>query len=318
MKLFGKELFTNKIDKTIFSSRISIIWNITLALAKLLFSYFGGPFFIISGIVNMLVATSKAICVRGLKEHNQDKFIIRNTFIGVSLLFVGIVYSVYMMRLIVLDVNTFKYDMILGIIIAIISFTELSLSLAGFFNILYHGHYYRNIKIINLSQAIMAMAWTEVAIMSFAHDGDTSLYDGITGVVAGILVSILSIAIFLGPKLSLSDHVYQNYYCKNQNKRINDKVVKVELTYSKFYPNYYYEGKSNYNIVKGKIKKGKNPIWKWNIFLLIIVLILSEILIFVYFAGWLIHLVKSSKIIKKLDIIMLDKGYINVTGGNDV
>ena len=72
----------------------------------------------------------------------------------------------------------------------------------------------------------------------------------------------------------------------------------IQLTYSKYYANYYYKGVQSGNLVDGRIVKGKTPIWKWNIWLLIIVMILSEILIFPYAIGALVFYFKNGKLSK--------------------
>ena len=62
--------------------------------------------------------------------------------------------------------------------------------------------------------------------------------------------------------------------------------------------------------------KGKNPIFKWNIFIIILVMILSEILIFPYSIGALINYFKHYKLIEKLDELMIENNFIKV--GDDV
>ena len=93
---------------------------------------------------------------------------------------------------------------------------------------------------------------------------------------------------------------------------IIEDEINIQLTNSKFYGNFNYIGKKEGNIIKGKIIKGKSPIFKWNIYLLILVIVLSEILIFPYAVGAFIFYLKSSKIIDKLDNIMKEKGCIKI------
>lgn len=319
MKLIDKYKEMSKIERASLTTKFSIILNITLGIIKLILAIFGGVFFLFSSLINLFVATSKILCKKGmLEKFNFEKFTKRNTLIGVSLLLTGIIYVVYMARMLIVQVNIMDYDMILGISIACISFVELALAISGIFTIGDNGHYYRNLKVINLSSAIMAISHTEVAIMSFAHDGDPRFANALCGLIAGSIVAILSFFIFFGHKFSIYEKRYRTYKLTDKSKRISDDVLKISITNSKFYANYYYEGTVKQNKIKGVIKKDKNPLRKWNIFLLITVIIFSEILIFPYFIGWIVFLLRTPSFIRKLDKKMDELGYIVFKGGKNV
>ena len=63
------------------------------------------------------------------------------------------------------------------------------------------------------------------------------------------------------------------------------------------------------NMVDGNIMQEKTPIWSWNAYILILVIVLSEILIFTYAFGALVFDFKCRNIINDLDKKMLEKGY---------
>ena len=66
-----------------------------------------------------------------------------------------------------------------------------------------------------------------------------------------------------------------------------------QLTFSKFYGNYFYKATFCDNILDGHIIKQKSPLRSWNKFLLVIVIILSEILILPYAIGAFIFYIKK-------------------------
>lgn len=319
MKLIDNFKQMTKIERASLTTKFSIILNITLGVSKFVLSIFCGVFFLFASIINIFGAISKIICTKGMQEKiEKEKFNKRNTFIGVSLFIIGIAYVIYMTRMLLNDVNIMSYDMILGIIVAVVSFSELGLAIIGIFGIGEHGHYYRNLKIINLATAVMAISHTEVAIMSFAHDGDPRFINALCGLIAGAFVCFLSLFIFFGPKFSILDKKVRTYKLIDKSKRLIENNIRIDITNSKFYSNYYYVAVVKHNKVKGVIKKDKNPLRKWNIVLLIFVIILSEILIFPYLIGWVIFLLRTPSFIKRLDKKMFNLGYEPFKGGINV
>lgn len=297
-------------NKTIFMTKFSIMFNGIMAILKILFTFYGGVYFFVAGIVNVFIMFAKLECYLGVKKLNNIDFKERNIKVGVFLLAAGLVYAIYMSRLIFTDVKLMKYDMILGIIIACVAFIEIGIAIKGVFNSIGKGHYYRNIKLINFCTALTAIALTEVALTSFASETDTRFMDGLFGMIVGLIMILMGVFVFIAPKVSIIDREHNIYSCEDSFD--NSQEFAIQLTYSKYYANYYYKGVQNGNLVDGRIVKGKTPIWKWNIWLLIIVMILSEILIFPYAIGALVFYFKNGKLIQHLDNEMLKRGYQKV------
>lgn len=297
-------------NKTIFMTKFSIMFNGIMAILKILFTFYGGVYFFVAGIVNVFIMFAKLECYLGVKKLNNIDFKERNIKVGVFLLAAGLVYAIYMSRLIFTDVKLMKYDMILGIIIACVAFVEIGIAIKGVFNSIGKGHYYRNIKLINFCTALTAIALTEVALTSFASETDTRFMDGLFGMIVGLIMILMGVFVFIAPKVSIIDREHNIYSCEESFD--NSQEFAIQLTYSKYYANYYYKGVQNGNLVDGRIVKGKTPIWKWNIWLLIIVMILSEILIFPYAIGALVFYFKNGKLIQHLDNEMLKRGYQKV------
>jgi len=296
-------------EKTVFTAKLSILMNLSLGIGKTILSFFFGIFFLVAGLVNTFIMLAKLECYLGVKYPKKKTFDYRNKCVGIFLLVAGLEYSIYMARMVFTDTSIMSYDMILGIIIACISFVELAIAIKGCFKSYGKGHYYRNIKLTSLCSALTAIVLTEVALTSFASETDLRVINGIVGMIVGVIIVLISIYVFISPRISIVDREHNVYTLKENVEPIKEKEIRIKLTNSKFYRDYVYVAKVDKDITDGHIVQEKIPIWSWNIYVLILVCVLSEILIFPYAFGALVYHFKCRNIIKKLDDIMLEKGY---------
>ena len=296
-------------EKTVFTAKLSILMNLILGIGKTILSFFFGVFFLVAAIVNYFIMLTKLECYLGIKYPNKKSFEYRNKCVGIFLLIAGLEYAIYMGRMIFTDVAIMDYDMILVIIIACVAFVELVVAIKGCFKSLGKGHYYRNIKLTSLCSALTAIVLTEVALTSFASETDLRFVNGIVGMVVGIIIILISIYVLIAPKISIIDKEYNIYLSTADHKPIFDNQIRIKLTNSKIYRNYVYLGNVSKNKIEGHIIQEKSPIWSWNVYILILVIVLSEILIFPYAIGALVFHFKCRNIINELDDYMLEKGY---------
>lgn len=315
-KLINKYRMLNFEDKTLFSTFFSILFNLIMASGKIVLSLFQGVFFLVSGIINLFMMMTKLECYLGVKYPHKKSFKYRNRMTSIFLILAGLEYSIYMARMIFTDVELMEYDMILGVIIAFVSFVEITIAIIGCFKVVGKGHYFRNIKIINLCSAMTAIVLTEVALMSFANEADTRNIDGMFGLLVGALIIILGVFVLIAPKISIVDKLH-NTYKKDDNSIINEDEINIKLTNSKFYADFYYRGEVKNNKVDGYIYKGKNPILGWNIYIVILVIVLSEILIFPYAVGSFVNYIRNQKLVDILDDKMKQLGYIKIMEDNE-
>lgn len=311
-KIISKYRLMTFEERTVFSTKFSCLFNIILAFGKIILSIFQSIFFLIAGIVNILIMFSKWQCFLAIQKPDKRTFEYRNNMIGINLILAGIMYAIYMARLIYTDTKVMDYKMILGISIALVSFIELAIAIKGIFNAKGKGHFYSNIKLINLSSAFTALVLTELAITSFASPTDLRVTNGIFGVIVGGIIILIGGFILLSPKISIVDrehNVYKQISDKQLIELTSDNKVIIPLTKSKVCSNYIYIGTYNNGIIEGDIIKDKSPIRNWNIYVKILVIILSEILIFVYGIWSLIFYFNSYKTINKLDLKMKKNGY---------
>jgi len=303
--------------KASYSSLISVIFNGIMALGKFVMAIFKGVFFFVSGCINIFFLLCKFECYYGLKNYNNKSFKYGNIKVATYLLLAGVEYTIYMLGLLVGRREVMAYGPVLAIGIATIAFVELGFAICGLFTIKDKGHYYRDIKLINFSSALTALMWAEVALISFASETKDMLVCGITGVIVGTIIIILSIYIYFAPKVSLVDREYNVYkHIKGQKQAIEmdeNNNVKIVLYKSKFYGDCVYNARCSDTQVEGKVTREKPTWWKsLNIYWKIMVVILSEILIFAYGIGALVYFFKTIKLIPMLDAQMKEKGYRKV------
>lgn len=297
-------------DKTIFNTKFSIIFNLIMAISKIILSMFMGVFFLIAGIINICLGGAKFYCYRGVKYPHKRSFIFRNRIIGSFIILGGMQYAIYMARLIFTDIKVFEYDMMLGIIIALVSFIEIAIAIKGCLNASGKGHYYRNIKLVNMASALTAMVLTMVALLQAEGEVDYRFVCGLCGMIVGIGIVLIGVYVLYAPLISIVDRRHNVYKCGD---KLEEGDFEVLLTTSKFYASYYYRGVIKDCVIDGYIEKGKSPLFKgWNIFVVILVCILSEILAFPYLIGALIYYFKASTLVKKLDMKMNELGYEKV------
>ena len=311
MRLIDKFKSMSYEERCIFTVKFSITLNSILALGKFgLAIYKLDVFFFVAGVINILLMLAKVQCYSGIKlnkKADDTTNLLVALFLGLS----GMQYTVYMSRLIFNDVPLNDYGPIISVLIAAVAFTELGIALYGCFKVAGKGYFLKNVKLINFSSALTAIVLTEVALMTFAEtDMNLELISGLFGVIVGIIIFLIAVYVLIQAKVSILGKE-RNVY-KYINGDFKQEKISIKLTDSKFYADYSYEANIVDNMADGMIIKGKNPIKSWNIWILILVITLSEILIFPYAVGALIRHFKEYKMLEDLDNKMKELGFEKV------
>ncbi len=307
-------------EKTEFNTFFSVCLNIIFSIGKSVITIITGSFmFLISASVNLCIGLAKIECYSGIKKKEKNKqFDKRNIKISFLFMIAGLMYILYMGRLILFDTRTFHYNMFLGINIAFISFVEMGFAIVGIIRVKQSGHFYRNIKIINFASACTAIMLTQVALLSFCEATNVNKVNGFTGVAIGLFMIILGIFIIILPKASMIDRKYNEYkYMVSKvntinlinnfrNKMVicNDNHLTIIFSKSKVYGTYYFEATLLEDKISGTLNHKCYFFKELNIFLKILVIILSEILFFIWLIGRLISFIRNSFLPTKLDKIM--------------
>lgn len=173
------------------------------------------------------------------------------------------------------------------------------------------GHYYRDIKLINLCSALTALMWAELALLSFTRGNETMFISGLSGTLIGFIIICISIYIYFAPKVSLIDREH-NVYKQSTDKRTielgKDNKFELVLFKSKVFGDYVYQANYENNTLDGHIIQTKNYWHKLNIWWKMFIILFSEILIFGYAFWAIVHFFRNINLIKKLDNKMIELG----------
>ncbi len=145
-----------------------------------------------------------------------------------------------------------------------------------------------------------------------------NITNGIVGIVVGMAIILLGVFAIIAPHFSLTDKTeYAFKKLDNDSSNFKEDIINIQLTNYKFYSNFYFIGEKADNFIYGKVVKGKNPFLKLNIMLKILIVLLSEILIFFYLVGILINFFKHPKVIVNLNNIMSENNYQQIMISED-
>ena len=311
MGLFNKIRSLSFEKKTLVMSGLSMGLQVIFALGKFILSFYKGAFFFVAGIVTVFAILAKLETCLGIMFPTRRTLEFRNNTTSLFVCLMGIVYSVYMSRLLYTDLEIRSYGTFVGVAIILISILEFIFAIYGCFRAYGKGHYFRNAKLIDLCLAITALVLTEIAITSFIETNATRILDGIFGVVGGVLIVIIGIYMYGAPKLTIEEHKYNIYIVPFNKLRQYDRI-KVQLSESKIYGNYVYEALVIGDQIEGVIKKEKSPITKYSFIVRFLLTIIIIAFVVPYALGSLFFHLQGPRIVKKLDNYMVSKGYIKV------
>ncbi len=289
----------------------SLSLNLFIGIGKWILAIFSGVVFFVSGVVNILMGVAKLISYIGLLNNDSD-FKKRNFIVSFLVFLSGAEYFIYMLNVYLGNFPLSAYEMPIALLIALVSFIEIGVAIYGLVKIKGRGHSFKNIKLINFVLALEAMVLTETAILSFT-ESETFASSSLFVLITGIFVMVLSLFMFLSPFITITNQEQNDFLLiqKSKNNLIKEEGS-LTLAKSFIYGNYVYLYKFNGEVVSGNIIK-EDGFWKKaHLLIKIILIILSEILIFVWLIGRFIYFLRCMFLIKKLQKVMIENGFIVV------
>lgn len=213
-----------QIDNLIFT-QLSVTSNIILAIGKIIVgAVTGSYFFCVAGCFNFMMGGAKGTCLYGLIRSAKIKRL--NTYVGCLLMLAGSVYALYMGKYILFPSESFKFTTTLAIAIAAVAFYEMGAAIYGIVKTREHTTLYRDIKVINLASSLTAIAFAQVALLSFNDDigGSRSQYNGVMGGIVGVICVVLGLTLLLSPHIQAM--------CIKHKARLNSKSPIIEYRIS--------------------------------------------------------------------------------------
>ncbi len=286
----------------------SLSLNLFIGIGKWILAIFSGVVFFVSGVVNILMGVAKLISYIGLLNNDND-FKKRNFIVSFLVFLSGAEYFIYMLNVYLGNFSLSAYEMSIALLIALVSFIEIGVAIYGLVKIKGRGHSFKNIKLINFVLALEAMVLTETAILSFT-ESETFTPSSLFGLITEIFVMVLSLFMFLSPFITITNQEQNDFLLTQKSK---NNLIKEEgsLTLAKsfIYGNYVYLYRFNGEVVSGNIIK-EDGFWKKaHLLIKIILIVLSEILIFVWLIGRFIYFLRYMFLLKKLQKVMIENGF---------
>lgn len=306
-----------KIRQTPYERRLIIITVITmsgsavLAAGKIVLGVFSDLVLCAMGVLNALLIVAKLWCVLGAVR-NED-FHKHNTFTACFLFSAGLLYALYMGASLLFDIPQRAHSQFISIMLAAIAFAEMGVAIYGLIRTKRKGHFYRNIKIIGFSSALIAIMTAQVALLGFANENDMTAYNAYAGIAVGGIIMLLGVYMYFAPRISTIDREHNVYRLiapeRNRAVDMTAKTWQTVLCKSKIYGDYMFCARIDGDIVDGHIVKGAGIWRRMHILVKILCIVLSEILVFVWAIGYAVYFVRTVDMPSKLDRRMQYYGF---------
>lgn len=298
-------------ERTVFTTTLTTALNSVVAVGKIIFGLFTDFILCVTGIFSALLLLARLQCILSAKTEKVS-FETRKLWTSLFLLAAGVVYIFYSARTLILDVETEKYSGVMSICVAAFGFWEMGLAIFGLVKTRKKGYLYQNIRTINFASALTAIMTAQVALLS-AYSTGASEFNAYTGMAIGVITLILAVYVYFAPQIGMIGREYNEFRLIDEGKNglidMQGESVEITLRQSKIYGDYRYCGKVNGDKVEGEIVKGEGFFPKTPLVWKIILIILSEILIFVWLFGYVGYFFKTMNMPRQLERKMQENGF---------
>ena len=191
----------DKLKVQFFAAQASAVWTIVLILIKgFLGVYMSSGFLLANAIYSVGIAMSKFLFRWAYRTQKYNHITVgwkSYCIAGCILIVFSLIFVVYCIGMVFFGLGSgAKYTLITALAVATISFVEVGISIAGVVGSRKKQEpAFIALRLTNAANALVAMALTQVAILSFTIKNDTSQAGGLGGIVFGGLS--LAIGIFM-------------------------------------------------------------------------------------------------------------------------
>ncbi len=202
-------------------SIVAMALNFFTAAFKIIAAFYISSYFlIVSSIYSVGIGMTKQLFFRGVSRSKEDPYKERKytILIYMALSLSALVYSFYMIRLILMGNDEFNYGIVLSLLIALISLIEFITAIVG----LVKSNQLKDtlltaIKMVTLTSALVSMAMVQSAILTFLSSTFRLTYDFyISNAIVGLLVGI---------SMSASSIILLYKHAKIKRKPLKDLTI---------------------------------------------------------------------------------------------
>lgn len=206
---------SNRVSWIVNFTRLSILINALFAAGKIAIGIYSLSLFLcVNGLFNIGVSLSKSIPIRGYKKGarriggNQKRDIEeehrRLYQMGAIFIFASVIYLIYCVHMMASGKSNVRYDRIVAITIAAVTFTEIGMATRGFLMIRRSREpLIEGMRLISLATSLISLVLTQTALMSLSQEAGATFYCGLTGVIFGSISAIIGMyLVFRGFQLA--------------------------------------------------------------------------------------------------------------------
>jgi hypothetical protein len=271
-------------------------------ISKILFSYYYGKFFFACGIVSLILGIAKIFTIQSIRHKVKIKSF-NNVLISVLVLISGIVMVSIVLYDFLKPEDYSKFPLYLSFIVTIISSIEFLLTIIGLFKVSFKGHYYRNIKMINLCQAFSSLLLTTRVLVITSKNEILLKISDLNGLATGILIIIIAILMFVAIFTSIYDKLHHEYEYLGNDTVLEHYSIKLHDNY--LFGDFTYEAyKCDKNVIDGNIIKHRPRFYNSNLVYRVFCVLIFPLIIVPYLIILIFELNYSNRIVKKLNKIM--------------
>jgi len=309
MNIFARIKNSTYEQRLLITTATTATLGLAAAVAKILFGVFFDPILCAVGAYGLFLTIAKIQCVLGAaKKRSFEK---SNLLIALFLFLAGLGYIGYMSIALGIGYAPKKHSLFVAVIIAAIAFFEMGLAIRGLVKTKKHGHLYRDMKIISFSSAASAILTAQIALLSTLSDTVTPNF--YTGIGLGAVTCLLAVYVYFAPRFSTFDREHNVFVLKDPEKNtlvdMESPAFSLPLKHSRIYGKYEYRASVTGDTVDGHIVKHSDFFKRQHILVKILLIILSEILVFVYAVGYAIWFCRTADMPTRLKRKMQKNGF---------
>ena len=173
----------------LWSARGSICLNLLMATYKIWLAIaLRSELLFIYAFYNLGIVMSKTTFLANVK-HNKDKYYL----VGITVSISSLCFIIYSIKLMVTGANR-TYDTYMSVLMTVAVLLEMAISIYGVISARKKNNIkVETIKLTSLASNVISLSLTQTAVFSFITHIDASKYNGITGVVFGLIATIIGI-----------------------------------------------------------------------------------------------------------------------------
>ena len=194
-----KEILKDNNKKHIIIVLLTTIYNYVWGFLKIILGIFAtGLLYTLSGLDTIFVAISKHIYLKNISKRRKHTPLVIASFI----VLIGLLYTLYAVRLFFMEDEIKEYSLILAITIALFSFIELGIAINNLFIKERKDLLNLSFRSLSFSLALFAINNTQNALL-MALGKPNNFADGIFGVISGSITILLGIFVLIKTLLFL-------------------------------------------------------------------------------------------------------------------